>query len=403
MELAAIALYGLVGLSVGVYLLVVVLYRLSLRGVSSEPSFRTPIRFTILKPLAGLDDDLETNLDSFARLEGADYEVLLGVASSLDPAFAAANRFVDRHPHLHAKVILTNPDAAVNPKVAQLLGLEPHATGDVLVISDSNVRVEADYLVHLAEAFAEPGTHLVSTLVRGSGDRSFGARVENHVLATHVAPSVAAGYMLTERAITIGKSMAMWRSALARIGGFAAVADRLAEDHVLGQLFDRAGLGVRVIPYFVDNRNTTCSIRRSYERHVRWAKLRRNLAPAGYAFEPLLWPVVVAALAVVVVQNATALAVLGGAALVQAIGVRALKNGTAAGSFRVSDVPLEWFRSGFLFVCWAEGWLSPSVNWRGHRLLLGAGTRLSVPPSALEGATTVAFGQDSPRPLRAAV
>ena len=103
-------------------------------------SARSP-RVSILKPLAGADDDLEENLASFAALDYPDYEVLFGVASAGDAAIPAARRFIAAHPE-RARLVFTDPTNAVNPKVAQLLDLEREATGEVLVVSDSNVRVE---------------------------------------------------------------------------------------------------------------------------------------------------------------------------------------------------------------------------------------------------------------------
>lgn len=381
MNILVLVSLGFTGASVLVYALVIVLYRLSLRGADrAAPSPSTLLRFSILKPLAGHDDDLDQNLDSFAALRGADFEILLGVASMEDPAFDAAWRFVRRHPGVRARVVITDPLAAPNPKVAQLMGLEPKATGDTLVISDSNVRVEPDYLLHLAEALEAPGTHLVSTLVRGTGERSAGALLENVILATHVAPGVAAGYALTDRAITIGKSMAMCRAALRTVGGFRAVKDCLAEDHVLGQLFARAGFGVSVIPYFVENRNVDCSLSRSFERHARWAKLRRTLSPAGFALEPLLCPSVVAAGGVALAPSAPTAMALALALLAQGIGAQLLLGPSSRGG-ALRAALLEWTRSFVLLACWASAWFSRTVEWRGNRLTIGAGTRIAPRPA----------------------
>src|SRR4051812_40872598 len=115
----------------------------------ARPSPTRAPRVTILKPLAGADDDLAENLESIARLDHPSFEILLGVASVRDPAFAVARAFVERHRRVHARLVLTDREAAINPKVAQLIALERHATGEVVVISDSNVRVSPRYLSDL--------------------------------------------------------------------------------------------------------------------------------------------------------------------------------------------------------------------------------------------------------------
>src|SRR5207237_5548316 len=88
-------------------------------------------RVSVLKPLAGADDDLEENLESFARQDYPSFEIILGVADRNDVSVATAQRFAANHPEIDVRFVVTDPDAALNPKVAQLVGLEPHATGYV--------------------------------------------------------------------------------------------------------------------------------------------------------------------------------------------------------------------------------------------------------------------------------
>jgi ceramide glucosyltransferase len=194
-------------------------------------------RVSILKPLAGADDELEENLASFATLDYPDYEILFGVASMDDPANAVVQRFLRRPGYRRARLLLTDPDEAMNPKVAQLLALERAATGEVVVVSDSNVRVTPSYLDPLVAELARPGVAAVSSVIAGTGEQTLGAALENLQLGALVAPGVVSSAHLTGRAITIGKSMAMWREPLHDIGGFSRVAHLLSEDHMLGSLF----------------------------------------------------------------------------------------------------------------------------------------------------------------------
>ncbi len=160
------------GASMAIYLVVMTAFCVVMlrrkRRPRAEPT-RAPL-VTVFKPLAGLDDGLDDNLESFAKLDYLAYEVLLGVASLHDPAAAVARRFVERHPRLAARLVVTDADAAVNPKVAQLIGLDRHARGDVVVISDSNVRVKPDYLWTLVGELLEPNVGLATTLFVGTGE-----------------------------------------------------------------------------------------------------------------------------------------------------------------------------------------------------------------------------------------
>src|ERR1700722_14012413 len=163
-------------------------------------------RVTIFKPLAGSDDDLEANLESFARIDYPSFEILFGVASREDPAYSLARRFFQRHPRLCAKVVVTDADAAINPKVAQLVGLERAATGDVYVISDSNVRVRPGYLWALVAELADERVGLVSSLFAGTGERTLGAALENLQICAHATPGLVALDSVTDRPLTVGKS-----------------------------------------------------------------------------------------------------------------------------------------------------------------------------------------------------
>lgn len=258
---------------------------------------KRPTRVSVLKPLAGRDDELRSNLESFAHLSHPHHEILLGVASLSDPALADARAFLSAHPELDTRIVLTDPNAATNPKVAQLLGLSAAATGDLLVISDSNVRVARDYLESIEDVFDRgPHVGLVTNLFVGSGERSLGAALENLQLTTFATPAVIASELLSSAPLTVGKSMAIRRNVLEAIGGFGAVGGVLAEDHLLGRLVRRAGYRVGLSFAVVENRNVDCGATRTIERHTRWAKMRRNITPGMFALEPLADPLVMAAL-----------------------------------------------------------------------------------------------------------
>ena len=168
-------------------------------------------RVSILKPLAGIDDELDENLSSFATLDYPDYEIVLGVASVDDGAYPVARKFVERVGHERARLIITDPDAATNPKVAQLLALERAATGEVVVVSDSNVRVTPRYLDPLLAELSSPGVGTVSNVVAGTGERTLGAAMENLQLGAIIAPGIVASAFVLGKTITLGKSVAMWR------------------------------------------------------------------------------------------------------------------------------------------------------------------------------------------------
>jgi ceramide glucosyltransferase len=349
-------------------------------------------RVTIFKPLAGRDDDLLANLESFARIDYPSFEILLGVASADDPAYAVARRFAARHPRLDARVVLTDREATINPKVAQLVGLEREATGDVYVISDSNVRVRPTYLWSLVAELADERVGMVSSLFAGTGERTLGAALENLQLCCHAAPGLVALDSVSKRPLTIGKSMAIRRRDLVRLlGGFQPVGDVLAEDHALGRRFLDAGFVARTSLEAVENRNVDCTVGRTLERHTRWSKMRRALHPVAFALEPIMTPVLVASAGVLAAPEKTTAALFGATCVAQTtaalVSTRVLRGHWLPWRY----LPLELVRSYVTFFCWLRACASMRIEWRGHAFTMKRGTAI-VPVSAARESSAARAG-----------
>lgn len=349
---------------------------LALHRPAPRPSVRPWV--SILKPLAGADEELRENLESFASLDYPAYEIVFGVASLDDPAVPIVQRFLADHPHLPARLVKTTPARGeiMNPKVAQLLDLTRASRGSVIVVSDANVRVPRAYLRSMIDALLRPGVGLVSSRIVGSGERSLGAALENAQLGAQIGPAVVAAHRLFGRPITVGKSMAMRRVDLARVGGWESVAGVLAEDDVLGKRFHDLGYGVELTLDAIEDRNVACSPRRSIERHARWAKMRRAIAPRFFYLEPLLSPIFVALAVATVAPSAAALKAACFAILIQVL--FALLAHTANGARRPFLLAaMEPIRAIASILCHALAIMSRRVAWRGNLLHVGPGTKLS--------------------------
>jgi len=382
MDLGLVFVLALGGASIALYVAVMLgFWMASRRGRPRPRGPDAPPLVSILRPLAGVDDDLADNLASLASLEYPRYEVLLGVASLQDPAVPAARAFLQAHPDVHARLVVTDPRAARNPKVAQLVGLEKVARGDVVWISDSNVRVPPGVLGGLVAELGQTGVGMVSNVVVGTGERTLGAALENLQICAQIAPSVLALWFWTGKAITVGKSMAMRRSALRAVGGFAVVADILAEDDVLGRTFRAAGWQVRVVPEVVENRNRACGLARTLERHTRWARMRRAVCPRGFAFEPLLCPIVTTLGGFALVPGHATAALFAVALVLETLGAWAAVARLRGERPPLSFVPLEVFRAVVLFACWLAAVAGRTIDWRGHTFRLGPGSTLEPVPA----------------------
>lgn len=336
---------------------------------------------SILKPLCGIDDQLEQNLATFAALPYPRYEVLLGVKSARDPAFAIARAAARRWPE-RMRVVLQRFDAGLNPKVNQLVGLARAARHDLLVISDSNVRVRPDYLHGIAAALADPAVGLVTHPVAGVGERRLGSVLENLHLAGSVAPGMVAAHRLAGRDLVVGKSMALRRADLSRLGGFESVRNVLAEDYVLGVRVRRAlGLRVVVARTPVENVNEARAVRAFLERYVRWSVMQRKLVGTPtFAAQAVLNPVLLGAAGLAAGRDPRALAafllVCAAKIALDAANGRCLRPGGFA-LRHLLLVPLKDLAFGAAFL---QGFLSDEVEWRGHRLRVLTGSVLEPVP-----------------------
>ncbi|MFP2904502.1 glycosyltransferase [Pyxidicoccus sp. 3LFB2] len=391
------ALFGLLALVIQ-YLLVL-RHRRDVAPLLPEGAPRSGI--SILKPLCGVDDDLEANLEQFARLDYAGpYEVVLGVKDVRDAAYAVARAAVARWPGV-MRLELQEGAPGLNPKVNQLITLADRARFDLLVISDSNTRVSAGYLEELAAAFSDPSVGCVTHPVAGMGEKSFGSLLDNLYLASSAAAGMIAAKRLAGQDIVVGKSMALRREDVDAMGGFFAVKDVLAEDYVIGQWVTRK-LGRRVVvartPVF--NVSLRKSVKAFFQRYLRWSVIHRTaVSPSTYLAQALLNPAPLALLGALLVPSPTtgmvAMVVVLGKVAVDLATCRALRPE----SLSWDAVPGVLVKDALLFLTWWHGVFFRTVDWRGTKLRVAPGTRLvaprapaSVPEHTLEAGEALMAG-----------
>ena len=229
---------------------------------------------SILKPLCGFDEGLYENLVSFAEQRYPDFELIFAVADPRDAALQAVERLRREYPGVPTRVLAHGEDdPAANPKVISLQHMLRVARHELVLVSDSNVRVRPDYLSAIAAEMDDPSVGLVSNVIVGAGDKSLGAGCENLHLNTFVAGGVCVGD-ITDRPVVVGKSMLMRRDQLLSLGGFDALRYILAEDYVLGQRYHESGYRVVLSMHPIVTYNRRMGMLRFLSRHLRWAQLR---------------------------------------------------------------------------------------------------------------------------------
>lgn len=340
------------------------------------PETRKLPPISILRPLKGGDASLEANLESFYRQDYPEIEFIFSFASGADPALPIARAVADRHPNVPTAFVVDEREPGANPKVSRLLAALTRARHDHVLIADGDVRVSRDYLRRTAAEFSDPSVGLVSNAILGVAGRSAGARIESlHLNAFNLAGTAAVSRVL-HRPCVVGKSMLLSRDALARSGGFAAVKDFLAEDYRMGAAVFEKGFRVVLSSCFVTVDSGEKRFRAFWDRHVRWARMRRRLAGPAYLAEafasPLPWTLALAAATgirgAVAFAAAAAVKIAAERAVLRRLGIRAKRGDSAL-------IVVKDFVAFGIF--WA-GLLSSRTHWRGRRVRIGRGTLLLV-------------------------
>jgi ceramide glucosyltransferase len=338
---------------------------------------------SVLKPLCGADPSLDENLESFFRQDHPNYEIVFGAENPEDPAVPVVRALMARHPERRARLVIHKAAGGANPKVRNLRGMVSHSEHDLVLVSDSNIRVPSHYLSELAREHEwSDRVGLVTNLVRGVADDGFGGALSCVELAGFCAAGAAMPTLLGE-ALVIGKSMLFRKSTLERLGGFESVANVLAEDYVIGKMFQHAGYEVRVAPTVIDNVTTSTTFRAHYDRNRRWAMLRWRIRPFAYFLEPVTSPLVILP-AAFAVMGSFALGWAAALLVVRDVGQWILLSGP-----RRVWVPLVLspIRELSALAVWLSAPFRRHVAWRGHRVRLSSGS--------------VAYIESSPTPARA--
>ena len=373
---------------VAVGLLVALVQALAQRALIRAPLPAPPDEFppvSVLRPLRGVDADLEENMRSLFRLDYPAFEVILGAEEHDDPALAVARRVAAEFPHVPSVIVSGAAAMGMNPKVNNLANLARRARHPLFLISDSNVRVTCDHLRRLAAERAAAGGGLVWAPARGVNGQGLGGRLEALELNGPMMGGASALMRLLKIPCAVGKSMLVHRTDVVAIGGFRFLGQFLAEDQVCAEELARRGRPVVVTGHLVDNVLGYRSLRDFVGRHLRWARLRRHVSLAGYLGEGILNPVFVALLGLAIVPSIES-AVVAGAALA---GMSAINIGTERmlGLRRSVWVHplLELARSAIRGALWVIPLISRTVVWRGHALTVAARSRIEVRGSAATG------------------
>ncbi|HXW40122.1 MAG TPA: bacteriohopanetetrol glucosamine biosynthesis glycosyltransferase HpnI [Xanthobacteraceae bacterium] len=329
---------------------------------------------SLLKPLCGEDPDLYANLVSFCRQDYPSWQIVFGVQDPADPAIAVVRRLIAEFPDADLKLVVEGGRAGDNLKVANLQNMLPAARHDLIVIADSDIRVSPDYLAAVTAPLLDPATGLVTCLYRGVP----AAGIWSRLAALHVnhgfLPQVLVAERLGASGGCFGATIALGRDTLAAIGGFAAVADTLADDHALGAAVRRLGRKVVLSPYIVDDIIVEPGLDTLFRHELRWARTIRAIAPAGFLGSVVTQPMVLALAAVALGGQPVAAPVM----LLAALACRGVMARMVDRALKLPPTPL-WLLPGrdlLSFAVFVASFFTRKVAWRDRTFRVGRNGRL---------------------------
>ena len=285
--LLGIAAFGLASSFVFLFLVIVAAIRFKKRSdverqaAASFPTDRFP-PVTIFKPVHGMEARLEENLESFFQQDYPDYEVIIGARSQDDPAILLADKIRRRYPQVKSRIVISGPPEWPNAKVFTLDKMVPLSRNDFFVISDSDVRVDRDFLRNVIPPLFDRKLGLVTCLYRGDPASDFWSFLEALGMSVEMPSGVVTADMLEGIRFALGPAVALRRDSLDAIGGIKTTSDYYSDDYVLGNKIWAAGYKVIFSHYFIHHVLTPRSFLRTLGDQLRWMKSTRHSRPWGH-------------------------------------------------------------------------------------------------------------------------
>jgi ceramide glucosyltransferase len=397
MWLLAIALVGLFSSTVFLTMLAIaaVRYRREHEPIPSRVDVWPQV--SLLKPLCGLEPNLEANLESFFRQDYPAFEIVFGTRDATDPALDTVRSLQKRYPEVPVQIVCSGTPQWPSAKICSLEKMYGIAISDYVVISDSDVHVEPHYVREVVKPLLNPAVGLVTCLYRGVPSGGPWSLLEALGMSVEMTSGVIVANMMEGMRFALGPTMATRRELLDAIGGFASLADYCADDYVLGEKVHGLGKTVVLSHHVIDHIVVSRAFRASMLHQVRWMKstrFSRRLGHIGsgltfaipFGLIGLLWGLVTHHLAIGVlllaasILNRMLLALISGWMV-----VRDKLSLRYCCLYPVRDL------MGFGF--WCASFFGSTIVWRGQRYRLVAGGKMikdGPPPKPPSPSGTVA-------------
>lgn len=348
------------------------------RAELSAAEFTPPV--SILKPLHGLEPNLDENLESFFQQDYPEFELIFCARHSDDPGLVLARRLAERYPRVPVRILTCGEPPWTNAKLYSLERMWTQARHDLLIISDSDVRVDASYLREVVKPFRDVRVGLNTCIYRGLPVGDFWTQIEALGMSVEMTAGVLVAEMIEGMKFALGPTMVVRKECLLALNGFGFMADYCADDYILGSSVADSGMKVALSHHSVDHVVVHHSFAASFEHQVRWMRSTRFSRPKGHLGSLLTFAMpygVVGMIAALI----TGRPILGAMLLAWAIGNRILQS-ILAGYFVAGDrnalvrcwlFPIRDLLGGAL---WLASYFSSKISWRGEAYRLRRGGRM---------------------------
>lgn len=342
------------------------------RGLRKRPprneSF-TPTA-SILKPVRGLDSGAYENFSSYCRLNYPEYEIIFAASDSDDPVVPVIQQLQEDFPDRQIRLVTGIERLGENNKVNNLCRLVKEAKYDLLVMTDSDVRVEPDYLREVASPFANPAVGAVTAFARCAGGGTLPADLSMLDLCTDSIPSALVARKLEGKVkFAFGLTMATTKKHLAEIGGWERMVNHHSDDFELGNRIARKGYRVEFMRDAVSMVVSKESLGDFLAHELRWSIGLRNVRPIAYVGMTLThglpWAVIGAIVAGMAGWSGLAISYVAAYLILRltlawTAGVWGLSDGLIAKKLWL--VPL---RDALVAGVWFVGFFCNKIHWRG--------------------------------------
>ncbi len=328
-------------------------------------------KVTILKPLKGIDDNIEENLNSFFELDYPNYDIIFGVQSQSDDVISIVKKVQSNYTKIKSKLVIDSFAIGLNPKVNNMYNMYDQVNGEMILISDSNTKVDKDFLTKLVSDFySEENVGAITATIRGTSAKNTASIWENLHLNNFIAPNIFFSSTMADIQIVVGKAILMPTKVLDEIGGLFGLRNYLAEDFMIGKLVKEAGYIVKNSITIVDNPNENISFEKFFNRHTRWAKMRKNIDFPHYIMEILANPIFNSFILMIIMWN-----ILG---IEQFFLVTLFKIGIDFATSRILQSDIKWFqflqiipKDLSMVAVWITPFVSGKVKWRENKVKIG--------------------------------